>query len=309
MRHDTILIGYDGSDDAEAAIRCAGELLAPRRAVVANVWDSLSELLLPTNLDHLYGPMKEAADELDSQDAGRAAGLARQGAELAEAAGFEAMPTSARGRPKAWPTLLELADQHGAAAVVVGSRGLGFVGSALLGSVSAGVLGHARVPALIVPALKGSVAPGPVLVGYDGSDHSDAAVAAAGRLLKPRECVVETAWNSYAEVAPAGVAGAPLGVMSKAALEIDRAARESAQRTAEAGAQLAAGHGLTASAEAVAAHGSPWRALLDSAYARRAAALVVGSRGNSAFESALVGSVSRALVHHAPAPVLVVRPT
>ena len=37
--HATILIGYDGSDDAELAIRAAGRLLAPRRAVVVHVWD------------------------------------------------------------------------------------------------------------------------------------------------------------------------------------------------------------------------------------------------------------------------------
>ena len=95
------------------------ELLAPRRAVVANVWDSLSELLLHTELDHLTGAMREAAEELDAEDAERAAEVARRGAQLAEAAGFEAVPSSARGRPKAWPTLLDLAERHGASAIVV----------------------------------------------------------------------------------------------------------------------------------------------------------------------------------------------
>lgn len=36
------MIGYDGSDEAAAAIRCAGGLLAPRRALVAHVWTSLA---------------------------------------------------------------------------------------------------------------------------------------------------------------------------------------------------------------------------------------------------------------------------
>ena len=57
----TILIGYDGSDDAELAIRAAGRLLAPRRAVVAYVWDSLAELLLNTDIETLYEPMQEPA--------------------------------------------------------------------------------------------------------------------------------------------------------------------------------------------------------------------------------------------------------
>jgi len=304
----TILIGYDGSDDADNAIRCAGDLLAPRRAVVAYVWDSLSELLLHTDIDHLTGSMKEAAKELDSEDASEADRIAARGAELAEAAGFDAVATIARGRPKAWPTLLELAKQHGAATVVVGSRGLGRVESALLGSVSSGVLGHAHLPVLIVPALEEAHAPGPVVIGYDGSAHADAAVEAAGRLLRVREAVLRTVWTPYRAVAPAGVAGAPVAVVTKAAEEIDRGAREGAQHTAEQGARLAAAQGLEVQAEAVEADGNAWHTLLDTAHEHRAAAVVVGSRGMSAFESALLGSVSRALVHHAPAPVLVVRP-
>jgi nucleotide-binding universal stress UspA family protein len=304
----TILIGFDGSEDAENAIRCAGDLLAPRRAVVVHVWDSLAELLLHTDIDHLTGSMKEAAEELDAEDARDAEQIAARGAELAEAAGFDAVGSVARGRPKAWPTLLDLAEQHEAAAVVVGSRGLGRVKSALLGSVSSGVLDHAHVPVLIVPALEEVHAPGPLVIGYDGSPNADAAVEAAGRLLSVREAILQTVWYSYIAVAPTGVAGAPVAVVTKAADEIDRGVREAAERTANQGARIAAVQGLEVQAEAVQANGNAWRTLLDTAHEHRAGAVVVGSRGNSAFEAALLGSVSRALVHHAPAPVLVVRP-
>ena len=304
----TILIGYDGSEDAESAIRSAGNLFAPRRAIVTYVWDSLAELLLHTDIDQLTGSMKEAAEELDTGDAREAELIAERGAELAEDAGFDAVPTVARGRPKAWPTLLELADRHGAAAIVVGSRGLGRVKSALLGSVSSGVLDHAHLPVLIVPPVEEQHPPGPCVIGYDGSEHASAAVEAAGRLLKVRECTLQTVWISYTSVAPAGVAGAPAAVVAQAVGEIDRGLREGAQQTAHQGARLAAAQGLEVQAEAVQADRNVWRTLLDTAHAHRAAAVVVGSRGNSAFESALVGSVSRALVHHAPAPVLVVRP-
>ena len=304
----TILIGYDGSEDAGNAVRCAGDLLAPRRAVVVHVRDSLAELLLHTDIDHLTGTMKEAAEELDSEDTEEAGRIAAQGAELAEAAGFEAVATVARGRPKAWPTLLELAKQHDAAAVVVGSRGLGRVKSALLGSVSSGVLDHAHLPVLIVPRLEEAHPPGPVVIGYDGSEHADAAVKAAGRLLKVRETILRTVWIDYQAVAPAALAGVPVGVATKAVQEVERAARGGAQHTAEQGARLAAEQGLEVQAEALETDGNAWRALLETAHEHRAAAVVVGSRGTSGFESVLLGSVSRALVHHAPAPVLVVRP-
>ena len=298
----SVLIGFDGSPEAAAAIRAASALLAPGRAVVAHVSDVVAPLLLHT------GPMRGAAGELEEEEAREAARIAERGAELAERAGFEAVAMMARGKPKAWPKLLELADEQGAEAVVVGSRGIGRVESALLGSVSAGLLGNSQLPVLIVPPLPEDHPTGPVVIGYDGSDHADAAVEAAARLLAVPDAVLQTVWVSVRAVAAAGIAGAPPDVVAKGAAEMDAGLRAEAERTAERGVRLAAEHGLTVRGEAVEANRNAWRTLLDSVEAHGAAAVVVGSRGRSAFGAMLAGSVSRALVHYAPAPVLVVRP-
>jgi nucleotide-binding universal stress UspA family protein len=147
-----------------------------------------------------------------------------------------------------------------------------------------------------------------VLIGYDGSEQAGAAVEAAGRLLQVRETLLETVWSSCQAVAGAGVAGMPVAVATKAAAELDRSVREAAQKTAEQGARLAEAHGLEVKTETLQADGNVWQALIDSVHTHEAGAVVVGSRGRSAFGAALMGSVSRALVHHVPAPVLVVRP-
>ena len=47
-------------------------------------------------------------------------------------------------------------------------------------------------------------------------------------------------------------------------------------------------------------------ALLDAA--KDADLLIVGSRGHGGFAGLLLGSVSSQVVHHAPCPVLIVRP-
>jgi nucleotide-binding universal stress UspA family protein len=305
----TVLIGYDGSEDAVAAIRCAGALLAPRRAVVAYVWDSLASLLLHTDVSKLGGTMMEAANELDAADREEAQARASEGAELARRAGFDATAVAAMGKPKAWPTLLELAREHDAVAVVVGSSGLGGVKSALLGSVSSGVLHHAHLPVLVVPPPEEERPPGPVVIGYDGSDAARRAVEAAGSLLAVREAVVQTVWVSYAGVAPAATAGMPAPTTAEAVRQIDSGLAEGAHKTAYEGARLAAAHGLESRPEAVQAGGNAWRTLLGTAHDRRAAAVVVGSRGRTSMGTAVLGSVSRALAHHARVPLLIVPPT
>lgn len=304
----SVLIGYDGSDEADAAIRRAGALLAPRRAVVAHVWGSSAELLMNTDITGLTGPLLESARELDLELEGHARAVAATGAELAEEAGFESAAVIARGKPKAWPTLIELAREHGVSAVVVGSRGLGGVKSALLGSVSSGLLDHARLPVLVVPPLEREDAQGPALIGYDGSEHADAAVEAAARLLEVRDVIVQTVWRSCSGAAAAGAAGAPVGVLVKGAERLDAELRLGAQRTAERGAALASEHGLVARAEAACAEGSVPSRLRDTAHQQRASVVVVGSHGRSAVGAVVMGSVSRGIVDLAPAPVLVVPP-
>ena len=310
MRTETgvALIAYDGSDDAAKAIQSAAPLLAPRAAVVVHVWESLAGSLLRTDVDGLTGTMREAAAELDEDDQRNAERLASEGAELAREAGFDAQARALPARPKAWPRLLAEADALDAAVVVIGSRGQGAVKSAIFGSVSSGLLYHARRPVLVVPPGEEAAPAGPVLVGFDGSDASRGAVEAAATVLSAREAVIETVWHAYSAVAAGGAAGVPVGVTSKAVAELDRSVATRAQQTGRDGARLAAANGLEAHAEAIEAYGPVWSTLRDSAEEHSSPAIVVGSRGRGSVATAVLGSTSSALVHHAHLPMLVVPP-
>jgi nucleotide-binding universal stress UspA family protein len=302
-----VLLAYDGSEDAAAAIRRAGALLAERHAIVLHVWDSLSSLLLHTDASRLKGTMREAADELDAEDERQAELIVAQGVEIARHAGFEPEARTARGKPKAWPQILEVADSAEASVVVLGSRGLGRVDSALLGSVSSGLLHHSRRPVLVVPPGKPD-AVGTPIVGYDGSDNARAAVRVAARLLAPREVRVETVWAPFARTTAVSAMGAPLAAASRAAEQIDREQAITAAHIAEEGARVADAEGLQAGSEAVQAAGSVWLALVERAELTGASMLILGSRGRSGPEAALLGSVSSGAVHHGSTPVLVVPP-
>jgi nucleotide-binding universal stress UspA family protein len=150
-----ILIAYDGSEPARHAVRKATELLGSRPALVATVWEealaygstampSTGVDLQPVPVD--VGRAQEVAEELEAH-AGR---VAEEGAELARSDGLRAEPLALAGDASAADAIVELARERGAAAIVIGSRGLTGLRARLEGSTSSGVVKHAPCPVLVV---------------------------------------------------------------------------------------------------------------------------------------------------------------
>lgn len=144
-----ILICYDGSADAQAAIATAGALFAGQDATVLTVWEGLSEVIARTGAGLGAAPLDFEDIDRASEEAARE--RADEGAALARVAGLEAHPQVAQQESTAWATIIDQADDLGADAIVLGSRGLTGMKSLLLGSVSHAVLQHADRPVIVVP--------------------------------------------------------------------------------------------------------------------------------------------------------------
>lgn len=147
-----VLLCFDGSNDAAAAIAEAGRVLSPGSAVVLAVWEPVAvwqpydpATILTAPVEKLASRalgLDEIAKELAEENAAR-------GVELAGGAGFHAQARTADG--KTWRTICDVATELSAEVVVLGARGLGRIAGALLGGVSTAVVLHAKRPVLIVP--------------------------------------------------------------------------------------------------------------------------------------------------------------
>ncbi|TMR99471.1 universal stress protein [Nonomuraea basaltis] len=180
---------------------------------------------------------------------------------------------------------------EGAELLVVGSRGVGGVRGLLVGSVAHGVVAHARTDVVLVHELPRPPR-GEVVVGVDGSACGlralDFAFAEAERRGTRLRAVQAWAWPQLTGFEPA-----------------DSESEQNALRTLQG---LVAGRrerhpGVDVVAEVV--HGHPVEVLKEAA--ARADLLVVGSRGHGQLAGMIIGSISQALLHHAPCPLAVVR--
>lgn len=147
MSASPVILCYDGSDDAAVAIERAAELFGSRPATVLVVWPRAHAQLTYTVPGMVY---VQDLEELDAAAEQAAAALAERGADLAREAGLDASPAAVRANGPLWQTILDVADQQDAAAIVLGSRGLSGIKSLVLGSVSGAVVHHATRPTLVV---------------------------------------------------------------------------------------------------------------------------------------------------------------
>lgn len=136
-----ILIATDGSEAGRAAVEAGVELAADEGASVLLV----HVVSILDFAEHENGSSPPLPQRLPRAEADPAL---RDGLGVAAQQGVEASAELLVGYPP--KQIVRLASAEGADLIVVGSRGLGRVKSALLGSTSREVLAHAERPVLVV---------------------------------------------------------------------------------------------------------------------------------------------------------------
>jgi len=296
-----ILLATDGSEAAELAAQSAVQL--------ANETGSeLHVVLVGQSIVRQLGLVGSQHDvDLEAKRSLRAQ------VEKAEAAGGMFAQSHLRvGRPDR--EIVDLAEEIDAGFIVMGSRGLGAMRRALLGSVSESVLRHAPCPVLVVRAGgDGQVAPlsQRILLAIDGSEEATLATQAATEIATKTGSELHLVHVSAPPYHPGYFEGSYLGdylqedigdYLQEEEAEIKREDQqlldEQVKKVEAAGGSVTQAYPRVGIAESE---------ITDLAVEIGAGLVVVGSRGLGAMSRVLMGSVSEAVVRHAHCSVLVVR--
>jgi nucleotide-binding universal stress UspA family protein len=270
-----IVVGYDGSPGAAQALRWAA-----REAWARGTTLSVSLAWTP---DHMELPTESDLCDLARQH-GRE--ILTRGLPYAEAVLGPGLVRADLAAGSAARVLCERS--RDADMVVVGSRGRGELPGLRLGSVSWQVAGHASGRVVVVrgewrPANR---APGPVVLGVDGSPAGQAAITFAFE---------EAALRDVPLVTVCALTDTPgrLGGSHQVEEDFDQIVAVEAKEHPE----------VSVVRQVLA--GTPRAALLSAA--ADAQLLVVGARGRGGFDEMSLGSIAQAMLLYAPGPVAVVR--
>lgn len=291
-----ILVGYDGSSGAKAAVLWAADEAA-RRGDQLTVMHSV-------NLTGVVPTVSGLSTALGEVDDGVLAAAANEGAELAVQRNPSLRVRSVGMLDGAAHSLVRASERTGL--IVIGSHGSGGVSDAL-GSTALSVSTHAKCPVIVVrPAGDSVVRPGPdspIVVGLDGSLPSADALdlAASWAADVGSELRLVSSWDVSSQL---DWVGKYLG-RSVDHVETREAVQREAEGTVAAARDrvLARYPDLTVTTSAV--EGAAVQVLAQQS--RHAGMVAVGSRGRGGFTALLLGSVSRGLVQRAHCPVFVVK--
>lgn len=190
----------------------------------------------------------------------------------------------------------------GAALLVVGSRGLGAMRSALLGSVALHCVTHAHCPVLVVHPAVGVGSPPRIVVGIDGSEASRAALSAAMDEAARTGAEVEAVttyvqadyWTDLSSVVLPAHEQIVGDLQERIRALVAEVLTDAPEGVSDVPVRAEVFQGPAA--EVLVHRGAS------------ADLLVVGSRGRGEFRGLLLGSVALHCAMHAPCPVLVVHP-
>lgn len=281
-RYRKMLVAIDGSESGFHALRQSFRLAVDEKSwisvvcVVPPYVGDLDMVAVGNMMDSLRKPCEQALAEAER---------------IAKSEGALIKTVCEEG--ETYQRIVDLAESENAELIIMGRRGLRRLERALMGSVTARVIGHSQRDVLVVPR-DADIGWQRILVATDGSKYSRACIDRA----------IDFAEAYGGELKVVSVVDIPAEFYGEAPKVVDelinkaRVYVEDAKKHAEAA-------GIKA--EAFVREGETHRMLLDIAEDLNVNAIVMGSHGRTGLKRLLMGSVTEKVIGHAHCPVLVVK--
>lgn len=214
-----------------------------------------------------------------------------QAVNIAREEGALIKPVCEEGEP--YERIADLAEAENCELIVMGRRGASRLERALMGSVTARVIGYSRTDVLVVPRHAG-IGWKKILVAVDGSRYGAAATDRA----------LDFAQAYGGEIKVLSVVDLPAEFYGEASDAFDDLIKKS-HGFVDKAAQKAASAGIKA--EGLVREGETYRMIVDVAEDLGVDTIVMGSHGRTGLKRLLMGSVAEKVIGYAPCPVLVVK--
>ena len=281
-RYKKILVAVDGSESSMHALSESFKLAADEKSwitvasVVPSYTGDLDILAVGNVLQSMRRPYEKAISD--------ALALARK-------KGASIKTLCEEGEP--YDRIAELAGSEKSDLIVMGRRGLRRFERALIGSITARVIGHTQKDVLVLPR-DAKIGWKRVLLATDGSKYSKAAAKKA----------IDFAKSYGGELKIVSIVDVPSEFYAESPETVEALVKK-AKGYAEAVRKQAEGSGIKA--EAIVREGEIYKVITDLAKEQKANIIVTGSHGRTGLKRLLMGSVAEKVIGHTPCPVLVVK--
>ncbi len=282
-RYRKILVAVDGSDSSKNAFRQACKIARDDKSwitVITTIPFYQDLFQLPSIQEKVSKTLRAEGERVISEIK-----------KIADEEDAFIKPRLEEGSPS--DTIVDVADEGNFDLIVMGRHGKSRLERALVGSVTARVIGHSQRDVLVVPT-GAFVGWENILFPTDGSKYSGYAADKAIDLAKSYSGTLKAI--SVVDVPAEFYADAP-----KVAEDLVKKAKgfvEDVKKKAEAS---------NVSAKTYVREGDAYHVITDFAKEEKANIIVMGSHGRTGVRRLLMGSVAEKVIGYAPCPVLIVK--
>ncbi len=277
-----ILVAFDGSESSKNALKQAIKL-----ACSEGCWITVVSVVPPyegdlslTSVGNIRKAMREPMEKALSE-----------AEEIAKAERAAIKTVCEEGEP--YERIVDLAEGENFSLIVMGRRGLRPLERALIGSVTARVIGYSQVDVLVVPD-GSSIGWNNILLTTDGSKYSNAA----------RDRAINFAKAYGGELKVISVVDVPSEFYAEAPKAVEDLIKK-AKGFVEDVKKIVEASGIKATT--FVGEGETFEAITNLAKKEKADVIFMGSHGRTGIKRLLMGSVTEKVIGYAPCPVLIVK--